>query len=83
MSPTRICFSSHTLQAQFGKAMAIAGEEFMERVRYLTTSWLPARDIVVRGMASRQDTHPSGRIVEFATGCPWKVCCTTAFVILV
>lgn len=53
--------------------MAIAGEEFLSAVRYITCGWLPARSIVVEALNSRHAASPSGRIIVLSTGCPWKV----------
>lgn len=59
-------------QAQFEKAKALAGEEFVETVLFFSTVWWPARAIVGDAIKKRFDLHPSGKIIEFAMSCPWK-----------
>ena len=61
-------------QAQFLKAVAVAGEEFVSTVRHLGLAWLPARDIVAQALQTRHDVDMSGRIIRLAQRCPWKVC---------
>ena len=74
--------------AQFQKAMTIAGEEFVDQLKYLYNSWLPARDVVERAIRERTKYHPSGKIIvlgdgeilllyvqkiiQFLGSCPWK-----------
>ena len=58
--------------AAFLKAVVLTGEEFMERVHHLTTSWLPARSIVQEVLASRYTVHESGKILKLDDYCPWK-----------
>ncbi|KAJ1667703.1 hypothetical protein IW140_001239 [Coemansia sp. RSA 1813] len=60
------------MDARFGKAMEITGEEFHGRVRYFALAWLPGRKIVEQGFTSRFDIDQSGQIVLFDQFCPWK-----------
>lgn len=58
--------------AAFHKAMALAGEEFLESVRYISKSWLPARSIVAESLRNAKSVHPSGEIILLSRFCPWK-----------
>ncbi|CAI5477347.1 unnamed protein product [Closterium sp. Yama58-4] len=58
--------------AAFQKAMALAGEEFMEAVTYTARSWLPARSIVEESIASAVAEHGSVEIITLKQFCPWK-----------
>nr|ABD63078.1 MYG1 protein, related [Asparagus officinalis] len=62
--------SSEKENAAFHKAMALAGTEFLESVRYYAKSWLPARSIVMECLASRGDIDPSGEIMALNKDCP-------------
>ncbi|KAB1216395.1 UPF0160 protein [Morella rubra] len=57
----------------FRQAMALAGSEFFDSLRFHAKSWLPARSIVMECLAARQDIDPSGEIVVLTTFCPWKL----------
>jgi len=57
---------------QFGKAMALVDEEFLQALNSLYKSWLPARDIVKAALASRMENDPSGDIMVLPQFCPWK-----------
>lgn len=57
----------------FEKAMALAGSEFLDSVRFHAKSWLPARSIVMGCLAARHDIDPSGEIMVLTTFCPWKL----------
>lgn len=63
---------------QFAKAMRLAGEEFLERVRFYATSWLPARDLVLAALHKRHKVgeEAAGDACSVVTlshgGCPWK-----------
>ncbi|KAK9131639.1 hypothetical protein Scep_011167 [Stephania cephalantha] len=57
----------------FERAMALAGSEFLENVRFYTRSWLPARSIVRECLAARGDVDPSGEIMKLNRFCPWKL----------
>ena len=54
--------------AQFQKAMTIAGEEFIDQLKYLYNSWLPARDAVEIAIRERTQHHPSGKIIVLGDG---------------
>lgn len=57
----------------FKKAMGVALTEFEEQLKGLMTSWLPARVLVIKAIEKRFDLHPSGRIIELDSGCPFTV----------
>ncbi|KAL0741597.1 hypothetical protein Bca4012_083110 [Brassica carinata] len=57
----------------FQLAMALAGEEFLQSVRFHVRSWLPARSIVMQCLEERFKTDPSGEIMELKKFCPWKL----------
>ncbi|KAI8056785.1 metal-dependent protein hydrolase [Syncephalis plumigaleata] len=59
-------------RARFFKAMEMAGEEFLDRVRYLGLAWLPARALVERAMEQRLEVDASGAILCLEHFCPWK-----------
>ena len=61
-------------QTQFLKASQLAGEEFLSRLSYYGRSWLPARDLVLAALSSREDVDPSGRIILFNQFSTWKAC---------
>ncbi|XP_050422042.1 MYG1 exonuclease [Adelges cooleyi] len=58
--------------AAFEKAIKMIGAEFTETVLYTFQNWLPARTIIVKSLEKRFKTHPSGRVLELITFCPWK-----------
>ncbi|CAG5134400.1 unnamed protein product [Candidula unifasciata] len=58
---------------QFEKAMKMAGTEFVDRVTFYYSSWLPARDLVVQAINDRHKVDPSGQIIQLKDGAaPWK-----------
>ncbi|KAF5938500.1 hypothetical protein HYC85_022759 [Camellia sinensis] len=57
----------------FQQAMALAGSEFLDSVRFHAKSWLPARSIVMECLAARHDIDPSGEIMVLNRFCPWKL----------
>lgn len=60
------------IDAQFRKAMAMAGSEFEERVLFYAKSWIPARAIVEKALAQRSTHHDSGEIVVLEEYTIWK-----------
>jgi hypothetical protein len=40
-------------QACFRKALSMVGAEFLDRVNYYKTAWLPAREIVLKAVNNR------------------------------
>ncbi|KOM58214.1 hypothetical protein LR48_Vigan11g124800 [Vigna angularis] len=54
----------------FQRAMALAGSEFLDSVRFHVKSWLPARSIVMENIAARQTVDPSGEILVLTKFCP-------------
>ncbi|KAJ6805371.1 UPF0160 protein-like [Iris pallida] len=65
--------SSEKENAAFDKAMALAGSEFLESIRFHTKSWLPARSIVNECLTARGNIDPSGEIMVLNKSCPWKL----------
>jgi hypothetical protein len=61
------------LQAQFAKASALVGNEFLARLDYYGKAWLPARNLVAEALQARFVVEPSGQIILFETYLPWKV----------
>ncbi|CAO2817066.1 unnamed protein product [Amaranthus hypochondriacus] len=57
----------------FERAMNLAGGEFLDNLRHLAKSWLPARSIVVECLQARKDVDPSGEIMVLNRFCPWKL----------
>ncbi|KAM7494389.1 hypothetical protein LguiB_028998 [Lonicera macranthoides] len=57
----------------FHRAMALAGSEFLDSVRFHAKSWLPARSIVMECLAARHTIDPSGEIMVLDKFCPWKL----------
>lgn len=64
--------SAEALFAAFETASAMAGREFVERVRDLASVWLPGRALVAAAMAKRFEIDARGRIVRLDAFCPWK-----------
>jgi len=58
--------------ASFYKAMELVGKEFLDRVKFLYKIWWPARGLVKDAVAKRFEVDPSGQIIAFESGCPWK-----------
>lgn len=65
--------SSEKENEAFQRAMALAGSEFLDSVRFHAKSWLPARSIVMECLAARQTVDPSGEIMVLDRFCPWKL----------
>eukprot|EP00268_Persea_americana_P047386 TRINITY_DN4935_c0_g1_i4.p1 TRINITY_DN4935_c0_g1~~TRINITY_DN4935_c0_g1_i4.p1 ORF type:complete len:375 (+),score=75.92 TRINITY_DN4935_c0_g1_i4:229-1353(+) len=65
--------SSEKENEAFQRAMALAGSEFLENVRFHAKSWLPARSIVMESLKARADVGPSGEIMTLHKFCPWKL----------
>ncbi|KAH9623170.1 hypothetical protein KSS87_005838 [Heliosperma pusillum] len=57
----------------FEKAMNLAGGEFLDNVRSLARSWLPARSIVMECLSARKNIDPNGEIMVLNRFCPWKL----------
>ncbi|XP_048477109.1 UPF0160 protein MYG1, mitochondrial isoform X2 [Rhincodon typus] len=57
----------------FGKAVKLVGSEFLDRLQYYHTSWLPARSLIEEAIQDRFKEDDSGEIVVLGKGgCPWK-----------
>ncbi|XP_037304039.2 UPF0160 protein MYG1, mitochondrial [Pungitius pungitius] len=64
---------SQDTEAGFRKALKMVGEEFLERLEYYRSAWLPARAVVEEAVKGRHQVDPSGEVVLFSQGgCPWK-----------
>ncbi|KAJ3416640.1 hypothetical protein HDV05_000922 [Chytridiales sp. JEL 0842] len=60
------------LDERFEEAVKITGQEFLDKVLYIGKAWLPARDIVLKGLSERFEIHKSGHLILFNQFCPWK-----------
>ncbi|KJA29213.1 hypothetical protein HYPSUDRAFT_61244 [Hypholoma sublateritium FD-334 SS-4] len=64
---------AQTVDAQFEKASALTGAEFLGKLDYYAQAWLPARDLLVASIAaSKAGVDPSGKIILFEQFLPWK-----------
>ncbi|XP_061146512.1 UPF0160 protein MYG1, mitochondrial isoform X2 [Syngnathus typhle] len=64
---------SQDTEEGFKKALALVGDEFLDRLDFYITSWLPARQVVEKAVNERYKVDPSGQVMEFSQGgCPWK-----------
>ncbi|KAL0296402.1 UNVERIFIED_CONTAM: hypothetical protein Sradi_6692300 [Sesamum radiatum] len=68
-----ILISPEKENTAFERAMALAGNEFLDCLRYLVRSWLPARSIVMECIEARLNFDPSGEIMVLTRSCPWKL----------
>ncbi|KAL8552886.1 hypothetical protein ACS0TY_001534 [Phlomoides rotata] len=65
--------SSEKENEAFERAMSLTGKEFLDNVRHLARSWLPARSIVLNCLEARLDLDPSGELMVLDKFCPWKL----------
>ncbi|KIJ68421.1 hypothetical protein HYDPIDRAFT_24703 [Hydnomerulius pinastri MD-312] len=63
---------AQAVDSRFAKASQLTGEEFLGRLKYYANAWLPARDIVLAGLSTRQNADPSGKVIIFEHFAPWK-----------
>jgi uncharacterized UPF0160 family protein len=63
---------SAELDRRFQLAKKMAGEEFLQHLRYNLESWLPARTLVEQSLRNRMEVSPSGQIILLDSCCPWK-----------
>ncbi|XP_061543871.1 UPF0160 protein MYG1, mitochondrial [Phycodurus eques] len=64
---------SQDTEEGFKKALALVGEEFLDRLDFYLSCWLPARQVVEEAINERHKVEPSGQVMEFSQGgCPWK-----------
>ncbi|KIJ21724.1 hypothetical protein PAXINDRAFT_165133 [Paxillus involutus ATCC 200175] len=63
---------AQAVDSRFAKASQLTGEEFLGRLTYYANAWLPARDIVLSALSTRQNVDPSGKILLFEQFAPWK-----------
>jgi uncharacterized UPF0160 family protein len=59
--------------ARFEKASVLMGGQFLQKLDYYGKSWLPARDIVIKGLEESKALDKQGRILHLPQFCPWKV----------
>lgn len=64
--------SEISADAQFEKAVALTGKEFMEKLVWYATTWLPARELVRKGVDSRFEHDPLGRVVVLDAFTTWS-----------
>lgn len=57
--------------AQFQKAVAMTGEDFLAFVNFYAKSFIPAREIVAKSLAGRFDVHESGQIMHLKDYTIW------------
>lgn len=58
--------------ANFLKAIAMAGAEMESSILHVIKSWLPARSIVSKAMKERFERHASGAVMVMTEWAPWK-----------
>ncbi|XP_051931619.1 UPF0160 protein MYG1, mitochondrial [Hippocampus zosterae] len=64
---------SQDTEEGFKKALALVGNEFLDRLDFYKSSWLPARQVVEEAVKERYKVDPCGQVMEFSQGgCPWK-----------
>ncbi|KAG7244802.1 hypothetical protein INR49_029821 [Caranx melampygus] len=69
------CWNSKSQDTEegFKKAMKMVGEEFVGKLSYYQSAWLPARVVVEEAVQQRHQVDPSGEVLLFPqAGCPWK-----------
>uniref|UniRef100_A0A3Q3JHU2 Uncharacterized protein n=1 Tax=Monopterus albus TaxID=43700 RepID=A0A3Q3JHU2_MONAL len=71
---------SQDTEEGFRKAMKMVGEEFLDRLDFYQSSWLPARVVVEKAIKERYQVDPSGEIVSFSQDLNghWRVQCVPA-----
>jgi len=61
------------MMKRFHKAMSVVEAEFVDRVKYYSTAWWPARELVRTALEKRHEVDTSGQIIVLEKGgCPWK-----------
>ncbi|XP_022063929.2 LOW QUALITY PROTEIN: UPF0160 protein MYG1, mitochondrial [Acanthochromis polyacanthus] len=64
---------SQDTEEGFRQALKMVGEEFLDRLDFYKSSWLPARTVVEEAVKQRHQIDPSGEVLLFSQGgCPWK-----------
>ncbi|KAJ6230084.1 metal dependent hydrolase - related [Anaeramoeba flamelloides] len=59
------------MMVRFNKALQLAGSEFVEFVKHVWDTWIPAYPIVLRSIKKSLEINPLTRVVELESGCPW------------
>lgn len=57
---------------QFKLAMDVAEGEFLDQLKFVAKSFLPAYSIVKKAVDNRLKVHESGKIIHVTPFCPWK-----------
>ena len=65
------------VDARFEQASTLIGEQFLKSLDYYGNAWLPARDIVIKGLEQSRSLDPQGRILHLPQYCPFKVSALT------
>lgn len=62
------------IQTRFLQASELAGQEFLSRLSYYSSAWLPARGILTSSViSSKAAVDPTARIILLEQFLPWKV----------
>lgn len=56
--------SDDEIAARFQKAMALVGAEFIDRVRFYSEVWWPARQLVKKALEQRHEVSKGGTITR-------------------
>ena len=57
---------------RFHEAMNLADDELISQIKYLITSWWPARPIVQEAINKRFEISKTGEIIKLERPCPWE-----------
>jgi uncharacterized UPF0160 family protein len=57
---------------RFKIAQDIAEDEFLNQLKFISKSYIPAYSIVKSAIDNRYSVHESGKIILFEKSCPWK-----------
>ncbi|KAF7320317.1 hypothetical protein MKEN_00816500 [Mycena kentingensis (nom. inval.)] len=64
--------SPQIYDAQFEKASLLTGEEFLGKLNYYSSAWLPARDLLDATIESSKSIDTSGKLLVLDQFFPWK-----------
>ena len=63
-----------SIQVLFAQASILTGTEFLGKLNYYASAWLPARDLLISSVAaSKASVDSTGQIILFEQFLPWKV----------
>jgi len=66
-------FDSQSVDTRFLQASELAGQEFLSRLSYYASAWLPARGILTSSViSSKEAVDPTARIILLEQFLPWK-----------